>query len=345
MRPPPPGCVNSAWSTPILRSTHSSASTLPVETAVNGMFAAEAGFESVLLRGMWMSPTAVVAHAGTLTCTSRRQRPSWMTTGMLAADRHVLQREGAVGAGERRHDRAAADLGAARRVALHAGGERLHGRVRHVDEHVRHRVGRSVRRDRSGDDAPSERRRDARVTRRELALEVLARRAVGLREREAARVRDAEATRVEVRPVVDVVLAVRIARVVRARRRLRLEILRLEAAQRRRRRALHIDRIADARSPLAGAARRLAFGAGDVRARLADDGAARGLRAVRRTRTADVRRVAVAAVRRFDRSVRITEVGRTARARGHRRRRAHASEHDPRAQSQDKPFHGRGSPT
>src|SRR5260370_20309480 len=77
MRPVPLLFVNSAASTPIFRSTHSIASTLPVEIAVSGMF------PSLLLRGMFRRPTAVVVHAGTLKENWRRQRPSWMTTGML----------------------------------------------------------------------------------------------------------------------------------------------------------------------------------------------------------------------------------------------------------------------
>src|SRR5579884_1191417 len=77
MRPPPVFVVNSPWSTPILSRTHSTASRLPVEIAVSGMS------PSLWLRGMRMSPTAVDAHDFvTSKVTLRRQRPSWMTTGI-----------------------------------------------------------------------------------------------------------------------------------------------------------------------------------------------------------------------------------------------------------------------
>src|SRR5208282_2753268 len=85
-------------------------------------------------------------------------------------------------------DRGTAHLRAARRVALHARRERVEGRVRYVDEHVRQRVRCAVGRQGTGDDGPADGRRDAAVTRASdlLALEALATRAVHLRERDAA---------------------------------------------------------------------------------------------------------------------------------------------------------------
>ena len=81
MRPVPLGAVNSVSSTPILRITHSSASTAPVENAMSGMS------PSPLFLGKRVSvaATAVLVHDATLGIfTWRRQRPSWMTSGMLA---------------------------------------------------------------------------------------------------------------------------------------------------------------------------------------------------------------------------------------------------------------------
>ena len=69
--------MNSVSSTPILRSTHSIASTLPVEIAVKGMS------PSLCDRGMWMFPRADVWHAVTGNVSCLRQRPSWMTSGTL----------------------------------------------------------------------------------------------------------------------------------------------------------------------------------------------------------------------------------------------------------------------
>src|SRR5579884_3227876 len=86
IRPVPVFRVNSLESTPILSSTHSSESTLPVEIAVSGMLELP-GMSPVspaCVRGMWMSPIDDDAHAvGTFTYTPRRHRPSWMTIGML----------------------------------------------------------------------------------------------------------------------------------------------------------------------------------------------------------------------------------------------------------------------
>jgi hypothetical protein len=66
---------------PILRSTHSSASTLPVTIAIRGMS------PSVRLRGRRVSVvgSALSTHDATLLMvTWRRQRPIWITSGMLA---------------------------------------------------------------------------------------------------------------------------------------------------------------------------------------------------------------------------------------------------------------------
>ena len=80
-RPLAPGSVNSAWSMPIFRSTHSVWSASPVATAMSGMSPSER------LRGMRVRDggRAVVVHAAMLGMVSwRRQRPSWMTSGMSA---------------------------------------------------------------------------------------------------------------------------------------------------------------------------------------------------------------------------------------------------------------------
>ena len=79
--------VNSVVSTPILRSTHSIASTFPVERAVSGMS------PSACVRGIRRMPagsvvlvvfTVFIPHEVlTFTVNWRRQRPSWMTIGML----------------------------------------------------------------------------------------------------------------------------------------------------------------------------------------------------------------------------------------------------------------------
>src|ERR1700734_2714914 len=76
---------------PILRITHSSASTTPVEKAISGMSPVEspAGQLGFPVRhcGMFVSVagTGVVTHAGTFgIVTWRRHLPSWMTSGMFA---------------------------------------------------------------------------------------------------------------------------------------------------------------------------------------------------------------------------------------------------------------------
>src|SRR5205807_8917522 len=110
---------------------------------------------------------------------------------------------------------------------------------------------------------------------------------------------------------------------------LRLEILRLQTTERRRLRALHVNRVADARAPFRAIARRLPLGARDVGSGLANDGAACGLRAVRRAWTTGVRGVARSADGRLDRSVDVAEVRRTTRAGRHGSCHAHARERDP----------------
>src|SRR5688500_7710086 len=83
MRPLPDGFVNSESATPILRSTHSSASTRPVAIAKCGMF------PSLLLVGSRVPfgpvpGSGVSTHEGRLLIViCRRQRPSWITSGML----------------------------------------------------------------------------------------------------------------------------------------------------------------------------------------------------------------------------------------------------------------------
>ncbi len=90
-RPPPPGLVNSLSSMPILRITHSSESTEPVENAISGMspWASPAGHDGFPVRqlGMVVSVvgTTVFVQEATLEMTiCRRHRPFWMTRGMLA---------------------------------------------------------------------------------------------------------------------------------------------------------------------------------------------------------------------------------------------------------------------
>src|SRR5580704_2171445 len=83
--------VNSVSSMPILRITHSSASTTPVEKAMSGMSplespAGQLAFVS-LHWGMFVSvaATGVLWHAGTFVIvTWRRHLPSWITSGMFA---------------------------------------------------------------------------------------------------------------------------------------------------------------------------------------------------------------------------------------------------------------------
>src|ERR1700677_2532350 len=81
--------VNSLCATPILRSTHSIGSQLPVEIAVSGMF------PSASVDGMLNAPAAAPASLCSLAVTvvhaletgialivnSRRHLPSWMTSG------------------------------------------------------------------------------------------------------------------------------------------------------------------------------------------------------------------------------------------------------------------------
>ncbi len=80
-----PGCaatfvVNSVWSTPIFSSTHSSESTAPVEIAVSGM-----SLVALSTLGMLSVPTAFCPQAlETMNENCRRQRPSWMTTGIAS---------------------------------------------------------------------------------------------------------------------------------------------------------------------------------------------------------------------------------------------------------------------
>jgi hypothetical protein len=102
MRPLPDGLVNSPSSMPILRNTHSSPSTSPVEMAVSGMSPSDLlrGKEVETKSGLGLAapPTnvvpafgftvlttgiAVLVHALVTTVICLRQRPSWMTTGMF----------------------------------------------------------------------------------------------------------------------------------------------------------------------------------------------------------------------------------------------------------------------
>src|SRR6185295_10561150 len=81
-RPVPPAGVNSASSIPILRSKHSSASALPVVSAILGMC------PSLWLRGnrVWfMSVSGVFEQFATIgTVSSRRHLPTWITSGTSA---------------------------------------------------------------------------------------------------------------------------------------------------------------------------------------------------------------------------------------------------------------------
>ena len=61
-RPPPPGAVNSASSMPILRITHSSASTAPVAKAMSGMSPSLLLLRQARER---RAATAVLVHAAT----------------------------------------------------------------------------------------------------------------------------------------------------------------------------------------------------------------------------------------------------------------------------------------
>ena len=80
-RPAPDSLVNSAVSTPILRSRQLSASEPPLAMANFGMW------PSLLLRGSRVSAgaTGVSVHAATDgMVTARRHLPIWMTSGMLS---------------------------------------------------------------------------------------------------------------------------------------------------------------------------------------------------------------------------------------------------------------------
>src|SRR5664280_1456309 len=84
MRPVPPALENWESSIPIFRNTHSIASTWPVDSAINGM--ASMVLDIACRDGSCVSvvATAVVAHEVTAgTIIRRRQRPSWITSGML----------------------------------------------------------------------------------------------------------------------------------------------------------------------------------------------------------------------------------------------------------------------
>ncbi len=72
MRPPPPGAVNSLSSMPILRITHSSASTAPVAKAMSGMSPWAWFCGSVVLVGS----TAVLVHGATLGITDLPAPPA-----------------------------------------------------------------------------------------------------------------------------------------------------------------------------------------------------------------------------------------------------------------------------
>ena len=75
------GGVNSLMSMPTLRSTHSKGSYWPVAIAIWGMF------PSCWLRGRRVSSAGSAIEVQAVTFgifTSRRQRPIWMTSGMLS---------------------------------------------------------------------------------------------------------------------------------------------------------------------------------------------------------------------------------------------------------------------
>ena len=77
-RPLPDSGVNSESEMPIFRSRHSSASAPPVVSAIRGRC------PSLWLRGRRVASatTGVSAHAGTSIVTWRRQRPTWITSGI-----------------------------------------------------------------------------------------------------------------------------------------------------------------------------------------------------------------------------------------------------------------------
>ena len=132
-RPVPPPGVNSASSIPILRSRHSSASALPVVSAILGMC------PSLWLRGkrVWFMSVQRRVRA------VRDHRHGQLAPPLadldhqrhVGADRHVLEREVSGLVGERRRDRLARQRGAAA-VAARALGHRVERRVGHVDDDV-----------------------------------------------------------------------------------------------------------------------------------------------------------------------------------------------------------------
>ncbi len=108
----------------------------------------------------------------------------------VGADGHVDEGERAVGRGLRRHQRLAGHLAAAL-AALHAGRERRHGGVGHVDDRVVDGVGAAVLRERARDDGAGDAGRSA-LARHLLQAQVGARQrvaAVSVDARAAARVR------------------------------------------------------------------------------------------------------------------------------------------------------------
>ena len=130
--------TNSVSAIPILRSTHSIVSTLPVEMAKRGMLSP--GSNSACLRGkrVCASVSTLLVHGVTLSVSTRRHLPSWMTT----------LTPGPVGG------LVSVNLPSMPVVALtidgcevvhwsqrRAGGDRLNRTRRHVDDRVVDRVG------------------------------------------------------------------------------------------------------------------------------------------------------------------------------------------------------------
>src|ERR1022692_2955660 len=87
MRPVPPwaaGLLNWESATPIFLSTHSAASTLPVETAMRGILSAGAPTACAVARWVWVAVSAVFVQAGTLDMVIfLRHLPAWMTSGIF----------------------------------------------------------------------------------------------------------------------------------------------------------------------------------------------------------------------------------------------------------------------
>ena len=113
IRPVPPGLVNSLSSMPILRKTHSSASTAPVTIAMSGMSpsaspAGQAAFP-VWQSGSFVraAATAVFTQAARSECDLTAPAPELDDERDVGADGHVRQGELAVDAGRRRHERVA----------------------------------------------------------------------------------------------------------------------------------------------------------------------------------------------------------------------------------------------